>query len=99
MATSEILGFKIHCLTMNLSEIAGEFLPMEAATKFDKSYSLLKLHIRALESGWEDFDWKKAHDLGWFSKRDYEVFAEELKGLSAEQWMEDRRKLREQGKS
>lgn len=87
---SEMLDFSIINLLLSMDDIAAEFVPNDKMVQFDKIHTRIRLYLRALMAGWEEFDWKRASDAGWLSEHDYTVFAEELGGLTAEQAYRDR---------
>lgn len=55
--------------------------------EYRKNSRLLSLYLKAIYADWEKFDWVEADRLGWFCKKDYEIFPE-LSNLNPKTWLQ-----------
>ncbi len=85
MNVNNMLQFRVHDLRIHLHEIFYEVLnstdgckKTELANQFDRIDRMVSLYLCGIYAGWEDFDWKKATELGWLSRNDEILFKEFL---------------------
>jgi hypothetical protein len=80
------LTFGLTNIFISIQELIGEVCNPKDYEKFDRLFSLHRLYQRAIEEGYEKFDWKVMHENGHLSSRDYKLFEKELNGLTEEMY-------------
>lgn len=77
------LQFQYHDLSISLTDIVADLVEeqdKEKRTALQKEYEfvfrIFCLYYQGIVEGWEEFDWQKAHEKGWFSQKDYETIPE-----------------------
>ena len=82
---STLLQFQEHDLSISIDEhvykISTEKDPSKRELlhkEYLKMDRLRHLYREAINSGWEEFDWKEAEKLGWLCGYDYIDFPKEL---------------------
>ena len=69
----------MHSTRLHISDALGACRQSPDDANFEKLENLLfRLYHyeQAALDGWEAFDWKRAHEAGWFSLSDYSAFPE-----------------------
>ncbi len=83
-----MMSFLLHDLEITKHEIAIEMAHERKAEnrlallkKYDKYHRLSTLYREAVEAKWENWDWKKAENLGWLCENDFIMFKYEMRRL------------------
>jgi hypothetical protein len=71
-----ILEMQLVSVEIALGELCQPLMNDEQLAAFYKLRETDKLWRMAIKEGWEEFDWNKAHELGWLCIHDYSVFEE-----------------------